>query len=239
MNTYIYCLIDPISNNVRYIGKSNNPEIRFKYHLYEKGNTHKINWINYLKEKNLKPVLEIIDCVNNKEWEFWEQHYICLYKSWNFKLVNGDNGGLGSTRLTKETRDKISKANKGYKFSKECIEKRTALRKGYKHSEETKKKIGKSNSLKLKGRKLSKEIIDKIIISRKQTRSIKGYVYNARFSTRKELICHNILTNEIIEIKGIIEASKLLNLKRTTINEAINKNRIVSKTYKFYYKCLA
>jgi len=63
------------------------------------------------------------------------------------------------------------------------------------------------------------------------------YVYKGRPTTRKYLVCHNTITNEKVEIHGVTEASKLLNIKRTTINEAIDKNRLVAKTYKFYYKC--
>lgn len=134
--TYIYSLNCPITEEVRYIGKSNNPTKRLNSHTSDKSKNYKASWIKSLKEQNLKPVLEIIDEVSNLEWEFWEQHYISLYKSWNFKLTNLTNGGDGVNQNTvpwnkglkfpgtswnigispsKEIRDKISKTLKGNK----------------------------------------------------------------------------------------------------------------------------
>jgi hypothetical protein len=41
-------------------------------------------------------ILEIIDEVPTQEWKFWEEFYISLFKHWNFKLINKNNGGGGS-----------------------------------------------------------------------------------------------------------------------------------------------
>ena len=48
MNTFIYALIDPRTNEIRYVGKSNMPNIRYKAHIRNRkqNNTHKNNWIN-------------------------------------------------------------------------------------------------------------------------------------------------------------------------------------------------
>ena len=51
MTTKIYTLTDPITNQVRYVGKSNNPLKRYYKHLNESlksTKTHKNNWINKL-----------------------------------------------------------------------------------------------------------------------------------------------------------------------------------------------
>lgn len=107
--TFIYCLCDPITHIPKYVGKSNDPARRLECgHMAEKGNTKKLTWLKSLRNRNLKAEVEIIDEVNVCEWQFWEQYYISLYKSWGFDLKNGDNGGLGRTRNTKEIREKIS-----------------------------------------------------------------------------------------------------------------------------------
>lgn len=97
--TNIYTLTDPITNQVRYIGKANNVSQRYKAHLNRarKHQTHKLNWINSLKQKGLKPILEVIDVVPIKEWVFWETYWISQFKSWGFKLVNYTLGGDGCT----------------------------------------------------------------------------------------------------------------------------------------------
>lgn len=116
--TFIYALIDPRDNQVRYIGKSNKPGQRLIDHLSEsrickKHGSLKVNWIKSLLKLNLKPELLIIDEISFDEWQFWEQYYISLYKSWGFVLKNGDNGGLGSGRVSENVRRKISKTLKG------------------------------------------------------------------------------------------------------------------------------
>ena len=95
--TFIYALIDPRDNNIKYIGKSNNPLNRYKNHFNSARdkNTHKRNWINQLRSNGYRPELLVIDEVNLEEWVFWECFYISLYKSYGFKLVNYTSGGDG------------------------------------------------------------------------------------------------------------------------------------------------
>ncbi len=97
--TNIYILIDPRNNQVRYVGKSNNPRERFKNHLNKSHNpkSYKTNWINKLRELNLKPIMQIIDTVPIEDWIFWEMYWISQFKTWGFNLVNHTNGGDGST----------------------------------------------------------------------------------------------------------------------------------------------
>jgi hypothetical protein len=135
---YIYGLIDPITNGLRYVGKSINPNSRYRKHLQDskKKITYKDKWIFMLLEKNIKPELLIIDEIINEDWTFWEIHYISYFKSIGSKLCNLTNGGenppnhqqgkkrtieeikkitignLGKKRSL-ETRNNISKAKKG------------------------------------------------------------------------------------------------------------------------------
>lgn len=72
---YIYELICPIENVVKYIGLSKNPQKRYYSHLTEgnwhfsnlmsfngfrKLNNRKVEWISNLKKQGLKPLLNII-----------------------------------------------------------------------------------------------------------------------------------------------------------------------------------
>lgn len=94
--TYIYILKDPITYEVRYVGKSNNPKRRLTYHLSKTKDlgTHKRNWINSL---NSKPILEIIKEVPKNEWQSYEKYYIEYYTSIGCNLVNWGDGGEGLT----------------------------------------------------------------------------------------------------------------------------------------------
>lgn len=62
---YIYTLSDPISDEIKYIGKTKNIKDRLTRHLspsnLENKWTSKTKWIIWLKERGLKPKIEIID----------------------------------------------------------------------------------------------------------------------------------------------------------------------------------
>ncbi len=118
--TYIYSLEDPRKNKPRYIGKTVNVKKRLCAHIRRaknKGNsTYKDNWIRKLLSEGVEPVLVIVDKVEGKQSNFWEQHYISLYKSWGFSLTNGTDGGDGGSTML------------GVKQTKETVEKRTNTR---------------------------------------------------------------------------------------------------------------
>ena len=143
METYIYTLTDPRTNQIKYVGKTNNPYYRFRMHIHEakNGNTYKQNWIKGLLKSNLEPVFEIIDTIDNKDWMFWEQFWISQCKTWGFKLTNLGIGGEGSSGLkhTEKTKQLISSILKE-KYSKEPHPK-----KGKKESEISKKNKSESS----------------------------------------------------------------------------------------------
>lgn len=97
--THIYILIDPETQQVRYVGKANNVSQRYKAHLNRarKHQMHKLNWINSLKSKGLKPIIEVIDIVPIENWQFWETYWISQFKTWGFDLINYTHGGDGAT----------------------------------------------------------------------------------------------------------------------------------------------
>jgi hypothetical protein len=99
MNVFIYALLDPRTNQVRYIGKANNPKDRYSnhYNSARDKNSHKRNWINNIRNDGLKPELAIIDEVPKTNWQYWEKFYIYLFKSWGFDLLNYTGGGDGAT----------------------------------------------------------------------------------------------------------------------------------------------
>lgn len=90
---YIYGLEDPITKEIRYIGKTNNCKYRYNQHINDNSKSYKSSWIKSLKGKY--PNMIILDEVSEDEWEFWETYWITLFKSWNCKLTNLTNGGLG------------------------------------------------------------------------------------------------------------------------------------------------
>mgnify|MGYP003338373331 CR=1 FL=1 len=75
---WIYALKDPRDNEIKYVGKSNNPEKRLKGHIYKAKyeHTRKGNWIKKLIKLKLLPILEILKETNEDEYQEWEEFYI-------------------------------------------------------------------------------------------------------------------------------------------------------------------
>ncbi len=95
----IYGLYDPTNpDEIKYIGKTKaNPKNRLNQHKYqwtrEKRLTKLNAWIKSLSNKGLLPEMQILDECEEKDWTFFEKHYIKLFKSFGANLKNMTEGG--------------------------------------------------------------------------------------------------------------------------------------------------
>lgn len=114
---YIYTLSCPLSNEIRYVGQSTDPNTRYRRHISDskKGKDHKSNWIRSLIVKDLKPILNIIHDCNESNVDYYEKYYIEEYKK-VYDLTNSKEGGKPS-KITQEIKDKIRNTLKGRKPS--------------------------------------------------------------------------------------------------------------------------
>jgi hypothetical protein len=88
---YIYALVDPVTDMVRYIGQSIRPNERLASHIwYAKNKRRRWNeyWMFSVIKKGYIPIMEILHECKIDDLNFWEEHYIFLYKSWGFRLTN-------------------------------------------------------------------------------------------------------------------------------------------------------
>lgn len=93
---YIYSLIDPIDNSIRYIGWTSNVENRYKQHLKEArrgSKNHRCNWIRSLFSKNVLPTISVIEEIPYSKRQEREVYWISYYGREN--LVNSTDGGEG------------------------------------------------------------------------------------------------------------------------------------------------
>jgi len=137
---YIYKLIDPVTKDVRYVGKSTNPKIRLKNHISRRKNKyHSAVWINGLFLKGLRPTLEIIEECLESKWQERERYWISFYRD-KFDLTNILDGGeecptydRTGKKWTNEQRINNRIARKGMKVlhTKEGDEKRRVGRLRY------------------------------------------------------------------------------------------------------------
>jgi len=212
-NVYIYIIINPISNEVRYVGKTSNPKRRFYQHLHTKLKSYCSKWITTLLDNNITPEFVIIDKVPIEDWQFWEVYWIAQFKTWGFNLTNLTSGGDGcNNRLVSQTtRDKISynqSGEKGYWFGKNFTEehKQNLIRKGERHH--------------FYGKNFSKEHRDKLsvvntgkILSSETKLKISNALKGGNNPGARKVI--NLETKEVYET--IKDASKAVNIKYTTL----------------------
>jgi len=165
----IYFLRHPETLEIRYIGQtSQKPSVRLLQHLnYDNKVSKKASWITSLKNKGIKPIMEIINSFDSvEECDLEETKLIKEYKENGFRLLNDAPGGKSNAgcKRSQETCRKISEMkkgckgwNKGMKMPKEfgeAISKRKigipSPRKGVfgivKQKEETKLKHSKNNT---------------------------------------------------------------------------------------------
>lgn len=155
---YIYALVDPTNNKIRYIGQTNNLTNRFRQHIKDTGKSHKVSWIKSLMCKNIKPIMKIIGLYDNHMINSMEMFWINYFKLCNCDLTNHTSGGGQNTSLSNELKINLSnywknRYNNGY----------INPRKGTKHSIETIEKIKLSNI----GKKRSQQTCDNIGKSKK------------------------------------------------------------------------
>ena len=96
---FIYGLIDPTvdltTNNIRYVGKSKIPSVRYGNHISSRLNptTPVAWWIKKLFENDLRPKLVILEETTDGLWEAIERHFIANLPN----LLNLSTGGEGGS----------------------------------------------------------------------------------------------------------------------------------------------
>jgi hypothetical protein len=117
----IYGLIDPRTNQLRYVGQTNNLQKRFKEHIYhselKRSTTHKHNWIRGLVSEGLKPDIEVLDVVSLDQSGYWEGWWMNYMEAIGCNLVNSLK--VGQTVVHNElSRKKIAEGLRGKKYTK-------------------------------------------------------------------------------------------------------------------------
>ncbi len=125
--SYIYCLVDPRTDDVRYVGMAKDVRHRVWQHMYyNRGGSHKVNWINALKRADLEPRAYILEVCRGDEWKEAEVRWISHYRTVGLGLTNATDGGDGVT---------------GFKCNDEQRERRASVNRGRVRSDEFKKKV--------------------------------------------------------------------------------------------------
>lgn len=126
MITYIYILVDPLTDEIRYVGKTNNLAKRRTYHfsitVQSKLRCHVSRWLTKILNQGLRPLMIEIDKVEG-DWEWCEKYWIEQFKIWGCNLTNHSIGGGGTTgwQPSEEFRKKQSILKMGRKVPQNVI----------------------------------------------------------------------------------------------------------------------
>lgn len=134
--TFIYCLCEPGTRTVRYVGKSNNPSKRLTGHIdaaKQGSQTHVSRWIRQL---SARPELFVIGEIPLLGWQNYERNVIAAARALSMTLTNitdgGEGGGPTGYRHTPEAKMRIAKASKERKRSPEALARLSASKIGKK-----------------------------------------------------------------------------------------------------------
>lgn len=135
----IYVLIDPITFEIRYVGKTvKTLSTRMGNHTYYALHplTYRDRWHGKLLRRGYSPEICLVQEVLEPHWIEAERYWIQYFRSIGCPLTNSTEGGDGATGHVKsaETRAKMSKTMTGRKHSPETRAKLSASHKGIKQT---------------------------------------------------------------------------------------------------------
>lgn len=140
----LYVLVDPTTEEDRYVGYSERPKDRYKDHLRDRQNCHRVHWIQMLLGRGICPRLRIIAILATVEdAKKLEVALIAKIRARGADLVNDTNGGEGLSgfKHSKETREhwSLTRSGVGNSMFGRCGEDNPQF--GRKRSEETRERM--------------------------------------------------------------------------------------------------
>lgn len=215
---YIYGLCDPDSGDLKYIGKSIEPQQRLWRHYQEcKPERHKrAQWINRILADDKRPLLKILDQADEENINDLEIFYISYMRSLGCKLVNMTDGGDGVT-MTTEIRAKISEANKNRPYKK-----RGPM------AQETKDRIGRAN----RGRPQHPNASQ---LGNSWSPERRELLTQKRTARRKPIRLTNIETGQQLEFQTHREAANSLGLDRGNMTKVLKGKYAQTRGWKVEY----
>lgn len=150
MRTHLYGLLDPRTQELRYVGKTVGPlKVRFNKHLYtsKKKDTHRACWFQSVLASGHMPIIELLETVEG-DGAAAEIAMIGIARSLGCRLTNETKGGDGAL---------------GYRHTAEGIAKTAAASRGRPQSAAARKQRSEA----LRGRARPREVAARISAAQK------------------------------------------------------------------------
>lgn len=142
MDVTIYALSDPMTGEIRYVGKTINLQKRLNSHRADRrGKSYKAKWLARILDSGNMPKVDVLETANHHEWEEAERFWIAYLRFIGCRLTNLETGGSGGKRHAPEVIEKMRHSHTGKVISQEQREKLRRANIGKKASPETRQKM--------------------------------------------------------------------------------------------------
>ena len=192
----------------KYVGKTKHFETRIKQHLYKDRfmyNSYFYRWLNKHLSEDKQFFVDILEEVNDSNWQEREKYWIKHVKENGYKLTNMTDGGDG---------------NNNQIFTEESREKRRQKMLGNKLSEKTKKLISKAHKGKIVS-ELTKQKLREINLGKPCPQHVKEI-------TSKKVNQFTLSGDFIKTFNSLTEASIEINCRKSSLSNAINTKKVKS-----------
>jgi hypothetical protein len=224
---FIYVLTDPNTGLVRYVGKTDYPEKRYRNHIHNSAlaiKSHRTRWLKSLIEAGKKPLMIVIEQTSQEMWKQRECWWIAYYRGLGASLVNLAEGGTGGVRsewITDEMRRNMSLAQIGKVRDRDAIERMAAKNRGKPRAPETIAKMSAAN----KGKKPSPQCIEaqrKALTGKKHSKELverrTKHMPGNKFAKRHDYVA--IYNNCVaFEVENLTEFCKEHDLNQARMRE--------------------
>lgn len=108
--TSVYVLIDPRTDEVRYVGKTSKPlRVRLAGHMHDRGKYHRAYWVQQLVRQGYEPRIELVQEVHDDHWREAERYWIAYFRTIGCDLTNATAGGEGGAKEYRHSDDTRAK----------------------------------------------------------------------------------------------------------------------------------
>lgn len=218
----IYTLIDPCTNDIRYVGKGTPWFSRSRSHLMPSVMKRcyalpVYRWIKKLSKFGLKPLIihvQEFDCISRPDLSSAEIYWIKHFKALGCSLLNCTDGGEGLLNISNELRQQ-----------------RSIIARRLKHTDETKERIAASKRSIPKPQHVKDKIAAALIGRKTRPKTTEE---------RERISLSQRHATPIIDNNGNIYrnqeyAARMLNMNSKDINAVLRGRQLTTKGYSFKY----
>lgn len=233
---YIYALIDPRTDEVRYVGWTFRVEKRLIEHISKARRgapAYVSRWIRQLLSLDLKPLIRVVEA-STGDWQEAERRWIAYYRAAGVRLTNLSDGGEGTpgVPMSESAKRKLSEARRGVPYqpgrvggmqgkthSPEVRAKIAAAARGKRHTAETRQRL----SEKKRGAPLPESAIAASLQKRKGVPLSDEHRRKIAATTTNRKPVRNKDTGDVYP--SITAAAQAMGVNEATIYQSIHKGR--------------